>query len=129
MGIVSRYFERLAGLLRPMHTAAEAISADVECLRIGGVRLAWKEVRRLDVYKRDIYTGDLLCLAILVAENGVVEINEEMRGWNGVGDAIERYLPGSLPYAEWAFQIIAAKPGDSLKIYPTSRIGSDGQLS
>lgn len=121
MGIVSRYFERLAGLVRPMHAKGEAISADLECLRIGEVRLAWTAVQRLDVYKRDIYAGNLLCLAILVAETEMFEINEDMRGWSEVGDAIDRYLPGSLPHAEWALQLIAAKPGDHVKIY--SRTG------
>ena len=115
-------------MVRPRRAAAPAVSADAEGLRIGGVRVAWSDMRRLDVYKRDIYVGDLLCLAILAAEDRVFEINEESPGWKEAGDAIERFLPGSLPRAEWALRLIAANPGDSVAIYPLSRTGSVGQL-
>lgn len=120
MGVVSRYFERLAAIVRPRRAAAPAVSADAEGLRIGGVQVAWRDMRRLHVYKRDIYVGDLLCLAILAAEDRVFEISEESPGWTEAGDAIERFLPGSLPRAEWTLRLIAAKPGGSVAIYPAS---------
>ena len=128
MGIISRYLARLAALTRPIQTEAEAISADIACLHIGGERLAWEEVQRIDAYKREIYAADLSCLAILSTEDRVVEINEEMRGWNEVANAIERHLRGSLPYAVWALQLIAAKPGGSVRVYSTG-IRSDERSS
>lgn len=120
MGVISRYFERLAALVRPRHAAAPAVSADAEGLRIGGEQVAWSEVRRLDAYKRDIYAGDFLCLTILAAGNRVFEINEESPGWNEAGAAIEQFLPGSLPHAEWMLRLIAAKPAESVGIYPVT---------
>jgi hypothetical protein len=118
MGVVSRYFERLAEMRRGRRAAAAAVSADTEGLRIGGERVAWSDVRRLDAYKRDIYVGDLLCLAILATGDRVFEINEESPGWKESADAIERFLPGSLPHAEWTLRLIAAKPDGSVPIYP-----------
>lgn len=105
-------------MLWPSRTAAPTVSVDAEGLRIGGKRVAWSEVRRLDAYKRDIYVGDFLCLGILTADSRVFEINEESPGWKEVGDAIERFLPGSLPHAEWKLRLIAANPGGSVAIYP-----------
>jgi len=119
MGVVSRYLERLIAILRRRRAAAPGVSVDAEGLRIGAERVAWSDVRRLDAYKRDIYSGDLFCLAILVAAGGrLFEINEESPGWKEAGDAIERYLPGSLPRAEWTLRLIAANPGECVAIYP-----------
>jgi len=120
MGVISRYFERLAALVRPRRAAAPTVSADAEGLRIGGEQVAWSEVRRLDAYKSDIYVGDFLCLAILAVGSRVFEINEESPGWKEAGDAIERFLPGSLPHAEWMLRLIAANPGESVEIYPVT---------
>lgn len=118
MGVIWRYFERLTAMLRPRRVAAPAVSAGAEGLRIGGERVAWSDVRRLDAYKRDIYGGDFLCLAILAAGGRVFEINEESPGWKEAGDAIEQFLPGSLSHAEWMLRLIAANPGESVAIYP-----------
>lgn len=123
MGVIRRYFERLAAMLRPKRAAPVAVSADAEGLQIGGERLAWSELRRLDAYKRDIYVGDFLCLAILASSGRVFEINEESPGWKEAGDAIERFLPGSLPRAEWTLRLIAANPGESVAIYLRSDEG------
>ena len=110
-------------MVRPGRAAPPAVSADAEGLRIGGERVAWSDLRRLDAYKRDIYVGDFLCLSILGSSGRVFEINEESPGWKEAGDAIERFLPGSLPHAEWTLRLIAANPGESVAIYPVVRTG------
>ena len=110
-------------MVRPSRAAPPAVSADAEGLRIGGERVTWSDVRRLDAYKRDIYVSEFLCLAILDASGRVFEINEEAPGWKEVGDAIERFLPGSLPHAEWTLRLIATNPGESVAIYPVTRAG------
>lgn len=118
MGIISRYVERLAALVRPKGAASPAVWADAAGVRIGGERVAWSDVRRLNAYKRDIYVADLLCLAILTADGRVFEITEESPGWREAGDMIERYLPDSLSHAEWKLLLIVANPGESVAIYP-----------
>ena len=53
-------------------------------------------------------------------------------GWAGreagetAGDAIERFLPGSLPHAEWTLRLIGTNPGESVAIYPVTRPGRLG---
>jgi hypothetical protein len=116
--MIQRYFERLAAILRPKRAAFPAVSVDAEGLRIGEERVLWNDLCRLDAYKRDIYVGDFLCLVILASSGRVFEINEESPGWKEAGDAIERFLPDSLPRAEWTLRLIAAGPGGSVAIYP-----------
>jgi hypothetical protein len=120
MGMISRYFERLAARVQGRRPGPPAISADAAGLRIGGDLLAWSEVRRLEACKRDAYVGDCLCLAILGAGDRVFEITEASPGWEAAGDAIERFLPGSMAHAEWMVRLIAATPGQSLAIYPVA---------
>ena len=127
MGVIPNYLKRLAAIVRPRPATAAAVLADADGLRIGGVRVAWSDMRRLDAYKRDIYVGDFLCLAILAAEGQAFEINEESPGWNEAGDAIERHLPGSLPHAEWALRLLTTDPGQSVAIYPASGTRLPGQ--
>lgn len=116
--MITRYFERLGAMVRRRRAVSPAVSADAEGLRIGGERVAWRDVRRLDAIKRDIYVGDLLCLLILADGGRAFEINEDSPGWKETGDAIERFLPGSLPHAEWTLRLIAANPGEGVAIYP-----------
>lgn len=127
MGVISRYFDRLAALLRPRRNLPPAVSADAYGLRIGGEQVAWSDVLRMDACKRDIYVGDVLCLAILSTSGQLFEISEKSPGWTEAADAIERFLPGSLPHAEWALRLIAGNPGESVAIYPAPRSGQVGQ--
>lgn len=116
--MISRYFERLAARVQGRRPGPPAVSADAAGLGIGADLLAWSEVRRLEAYKRDAYVGDVLCLAILGSGDRVFEITEASPGWEAAGDAIERFLPGSMAHAEWMVQLIAARPGQSVAIYP-----------
>jgi len=116
--MISRYFERLAARVQGRRPGPPAVSADAAGLGIGGNLLAWSEVRRLEAYKRDAYVGDVLCLAILGAGDRVFEITEASPGWEAAGDAIERFLPGSMAHAEWMVRLVAATPGQSVAIYP-----------
>jgi hypothetical protein len=118
--MISRYFERLAARVQGRRPGPPAVSADAAGLRFGGDLLAWSEVRRLEAYKRDAYVGDCLCLAILGSGDRVFEITEASPGWEETGDAIERFLPGSLAHGEWMVRLIAATPGQSVAIYPVA---------
>jgi len=123
MGVISRYFERLVAIVRPSRSLPPAVLVSAEGLRIGGELVVWSDVRRLDAFKRDIYVGDFLCLVIFSAGDRVFEINEDLPGWKEAGDAIERFLPGSLPHAEWTLRLIAANPGETVAIFPVTRAG------
>ena len=120
MGVISRYFTRLAARLQGRHPGPPAVVADAVGLHIAGVVIAWGEIRRLQAYKRDAYVGDCLCLAILDAGGRVIEITESAPGWEAAGDAIERHLPGSMAHAEWGVRLIAAAPGETIAVYPVA---------
>ncbi len=104
-------------MARPSRAAGVAVTADAEGVQIGGVRLKWSDVGRVDVYKRDVYVGDLSCLLISVVEDRVYEITDESPGWDEVADAIERFLPGALPYKEWAVRLMATDAREALTIF------------
>lgn len=127
MGVISRYLERWVAIARlgrgtpaaaaPV-VAPPGVSGDAAGLRVGAVTLPWNEVQRLEAFKRDVYVGDVLCLAVLGAGGQVLEISEASPGWQEAGAAIERFLPGSLPQARWMLALIAAPPGQSVAVFP-----------
>jgi hypothetical protein len=120
MGMISRYFERLAARVQGRRPGAPAVLADAVGLRVGNDLFAWNEVRRLEAYKRDAYVGDCLCLAILGPGDRVIEITEASPGWDAAGAAIAQFVPGSMAHGEWMVRLIAATPGQSVAIYPVA---------
>jgi hypothetical protein len=72
----------------------------------GEIVIAWQDVVRVEVFKRDLYVVDLICVSLLLRDNKSVEINEEMEGWDSVVDKLPEYLPGCQKFAEW-FQVVA----------------------
>ena len=120
MGMISRYFERLSARLQGRRPGSPAVTADAAGVRIGGNAIAWGEVRRLEAYKRDAVVGDCLCLAIQATGDLLFEINEGSPGWDEAGKAIERFLPGSVPHAEWMLRLIGSPPGRSVAVYPSA---------
>jgi hypothetical protein len=118
MGLIARYLERLSALIRRGHVdAPPTVSAAPDGLQIGEDHIAWSDMTRLDAYKRDAYIGDHLCLAILSSGGQVFEISEASPGWHEAGQAIERFLPGALPQAEWTLRLLALQPGQSVMVY------------
>ena len=55
----------------------------------------WDDVSRVVAFKRDALTSDLLCLAIERGDQ-LIELNEDMGGWNELLDRLSSYLPGAL---------------------------------
>ena len=118
--MISRYVERLGARLQGRRPGPPAVSADAAGLRIGDDLVAWAEMRRLEAYKRDAYVGDCLCVAIQATGGRVFEITESSPGWDAAGDAIERFVPGSTPHADWMLRLIAAATGQSVPIFPAA---------
>lgn len=109
------WFERLATRLRGGRPALPEVSADADGLRVGDVLIAWSDIRRLEAFKRDVYVGESLCIAVLGADGQVVEISEASPGWDAALDAVERFLPGAMARAQWTLRLLAADR--SLTIY------------
>lgn len=118
MAKIARYLERLIALARPRRITAPTVAADADGLRIDSETVTWSDIRSVHAMKRDIYIGDFLCLMIFTLSGRAFEINEESPGWKQAGNAMEQFLPGALPHAEWTLRLLAANPGTSLTIYP-----------
>ena len=69
----------------------------------------WQDAVRLEVFKRDVYAVDLICLVIVLDENREVEINEEMNGWEPLMRKLPEYLSGCKEFDEW-FDVVAQPP-------------------
>jgi hypothetical protein len=53
----------------------------------------WSAVRKISAFERDLSTVDLICLAFQ-QESSVVEVNEEMVGYQSLVEALPRRFPG-----------------------------------
>lgn len=58
-------------------------------------------MHRVVAFKRDVYAYDLLCLAFEIRPQAVLELNEEMAGWNSLIEALPQHLRGALETNEW----------------------------
>ncbi len=78
--------------------------------------IPWESVRRVVAFKRDVYAHDLLCLALELEPQGVVELDESMNGWQELLDSLPEYLPGALSADQWlprvAFPAFKESPFD-----------------
>jgi len=72
----------------------------------GEIVVAWKDTLRIEVFKRDMWAADLICLSFITKENKAVEVNEEMDGWDSLVDKLPEYFPGCRTFEDW-FQTVA----------------------
>ena len=71
--------------------------------------MCWKDVVKLEAFKRDLFAVDLICLAICLNDNTEVEINEEMAGWEPLMRKLPEYLSGCKEFDRW-FGVVAQPP-------------------
>jgi hypothetical protein len=67
----------------------------------GDFVVAWRDIIRIEAFKRDLLTVDLICLNIVVKHGTQVEINEEMEGWESLVEKLPEYLPGCQTFGQW----------------------------
>ena len=64
--------------------------------------IAWADIDRISAYKRDLYTVDLLCLAILAGDD-LVEVHERMPGFEAFDERLHERLALS---PEWKLTVL-----------------------
>lgn len=106
-----RYKSRREGRTRTLHTLIHSSERlTVSSLTIENETketiLHWRDVIRVEAFKRDLYVVDLICLAFRETGDTEVEIHEEMEGWESLVVALSEYLPGCQKFEEW-FQVVA----------------------
>ena len=67
----------------------------------GDFVIAWKDTIRIEVFKRDLFAMDLICLDIVLRDDRTLEVNEEMDGWKSLVDKLPEYLPGCQTLEDW----------------------------
>ncbi|MEN0020797.1 MAG: hypothetical protein AAF747_07935 [Planctomycetota bacterium] len=70
----------------------------------------WARVRRIDACKLDGVSFDVLCLRFALADEFVIEFNEDMEGWSELLEAVE--LRFGVRYLDW-FPTVAFPPFDA----------------
>lgn len=68
--------------------------------------LYWRDVIRVEAFKRDLFAVDQICLAFITNDDAEVEISEEMEGFGALAEQLPNYLPGCEKWNEW-FQPVA----------------------
>ncbi|HEX7138373.1 MAG TPA: hypothetical protein VF219_11020, partial [Vicinamibacterales bacterium] len=63
--------------------------------------MPWSQVTRAVAFKRDQYVMDRICIVFELSNARVLEINEDLQGWEGLVEQLPTHLPGALVYAEW----------------------------
>jgi hypothetical protein len=120
MGVNPSWFGRLTTRLRGRRASPPTVAADAAGLRIGDELIAWTDIRRIEAFKRDVYVGESLCMAVEVDGDRVFEINDACPGWDAALDAVESFLPGSMARAEWTLRLMAAPADRSVAVYAQS---------
>jgi len=69
------------------------------------VPVKWSETLRVAAFKRNFFAYDLLCLGF-ETEEGTVEIDEQMEGWEAITDALPKYLSGVRPIEDWFLEVV-----------------------
>lgn len=63
--------------------------------------VAWQDIVRALVYKQDLFVVDCISLALVAVDGSMIEVNEEMEGWELLTKSLPQYLPGCKPWHEW----------------------------
>jgi hypothetical protein len=108
--IASQMAERLRSHpVRPQRTVFK-IYHNANALRLswhgpshdkGDIVIAWRDTIRVEVFKQDWFTVDLICLTIVLRDDRTMELNEEMDGWKSLVEKLPEYLPGCQTLEEW----------------------------
>ena len=62
--------------------------------------LPWCDIVSAVAFKRDRWSVDLICIQFTDCEGVVVEVDEEMHGWDGLLQRLPAYLPGCVDKAD-----------------------------
>jgi hypothetical protein len=104
--------------------------------RAGSTVVPWDSIQRIVAFKRDLWSVDRICLAIVLQTGEAVEVDEDMEGWVAFVDALPEHLPGCRIFGEW-FEPVASpafgpNPTTLFERVPDAAIepspGADGAL-
>src|SRR6187200_266653 len=99
---LQRIWQFLKKLKSQQPSSAYTIVHDLSGLRLtlpGKIEaeISWNDVKEAFAFKRDLYTVDQICMAF-ATDDLLIEINEEMVGWEELIHKLPEYLSGFKPF-------------------------------
>lgn len=67
--------------------------------------IQWDTIAAVDVFKRDMFTWDLICAQISGKEQEPIEFDEEDPHWGNLVTALSSRLSGCETWAEWFSEV------------------------
>jgi hypothetical protein len=67
--------------------------------------ISWNKTNRVTAFKRDLFSVDCICLLFETTDGMTFEVNEDMKGWLKLLEAMPTHLSGSKPFADWIFDV------------------------
>jgi hypothetical protein len=67
----------------------------------------WADIEQITATKVDVFMGDVISLTVLIKSGVSGQVSEHDPEWYDLIEAISEHLPGSLPYANWALNLVA----------------------
>jgi hypothetical protein len=68
-------------------------------------KIPWSQITHVTAFKRDLLTTDCVCLLFAMSDEKGIELDEEMKGWTELLEAMPNYLPGCKQMSEWLFSV------------------------
>jgi len=69
------------------------------------VSISWNNVRKVDAYKRDLFSYDMVCVSFETLSSKSIEVDESMRGFTELMEEASKSLPGLTKFSDWYFKI------------------------
>jgi len=67
----------------------------------------WLRLVRITATRNDAFIGDVIGLSIESADGQSAHASEHDPEWQALVDGLSAHLPGSVPYARWALELVA----------------------
>lgn len=108
--------EKVVAYLNKKRDSAEQLEIDIKDKGINVTSIAhkkplsqycipWAEINTIIVYKKDLYTSDLICMYIASTNDRVLEIDETTRGWENLVENLTHYLPTASTFEDWFLEV------------------------
>ena len=65
----------------------------------------WVEIQKVMVFKRDLFSYDMVCMILSKVDGTGCELDEEMRGWSEFTEAMPFHLPDCQPWEKWFMEV------------------------
>lgn len=90
-------------------------------------QILWADISVIEVFKRDMFAYDLICLTIKYEGGEPVEIDEEDPHWDIFVGKLHKRLDGAQPWGKWFSNVaFPAFTANAQTIYTRRKLGEQG---